>query len=66
MLGSYGMFTFDWIGYADDLVIAFYDAFNLQRGLTLLDEIFTRFQLSINVSKTKTMIFCPLVSNVHL
>ena len=56
-LGSYGQFDMDWIGYADDLVIVFEDISSLQRGLILLDEIFTRFQLSINTSKTKTMIF---------
>ena len=61
LLGSYGQFYLDWIGYADDLVIAFADIISLQRGLTLLDEIFTRFQLCINVSKTKTMIFSPPV-----
>ena len=56
-LGKYGQFSVDWIGYADDLVLIFDDVKSLQRGLTLLNDIFTRFQLSINVSKTKTMIF---------
>ena len=56
-LGKYGQFSVDWIGYADDLVLIFDDIKSLQRGLTLLNDIFTRFQLSINVSKTKTMIF---------
>ena len=57
VLGQYGQISVDWIGYADDLVLIFDDIESLQRGLTLLDETFTRYQLSINVSKTKTMIF---------
>ena len=57
LLGSYGTFQLDWVGYADDLVLAFPDMHNLQRGLAILSKIFKRFQLSINVSKTKTMIF---------
>ena len=56
-LGKYGQFSMDWIGYADDIVLIFDDDGSLQRGLILLDKILTRFQLSINVSKTKTMIF---------
>ena len=56
-LGKYGHFSIDWIGYADDIVLIFEDVGSLQRGLILLDKILTRFQLSINVSKTKTMIF---------
>ena len=56
-LGKYGQLVVDWIGYADDLVLIFDDVESLQQGLNLLDDIFTRFQLSINVSKTKTMIF---------
>ena len=56
-LGKYGQFVVDWIGYADDLVLIFDNMESLQQGLSLLDDIFTRFQLSINVSKTKTMIF---------
>ena len=46
-LGSYGHFDMDWIGYADYLVRVFEDISSLQCGLILLDEIFTRFQLSI-------------------
>ena len=52
-----GSFDLDWLGYADDLELAFDDISNLQRGLEALDEIFKRFNLTINVSKTKTMIF---------
>ena len=52
-----GNFDLDWIGYADDLELAFMDINNLQRGLDVLDEVFRRFNLTINVPKTKTMIF---------
>ena len=44
----------NWVGYADDLAIFFEDISGLQRELILLDKL---FQLSINTSKTKTMIF---------
>ena len=52
----YGDQTVDWAGYADDLELFFEDSDSLQKGLQLLDETFIRFHLSINVSKTKTMI----------
>ena len=47
----------DWIGYADDLVLVFEDTDNLQKGLGTLNETFKRYHLTINVTKTKTMIF---------
>ena len=46
----------DWSGYADDLELFFEDSDNLQKGLDLLDVTFCRYHLTINVSKTKTMI----------
>ena len=46
----------DWVGYADDLVLSFETEVDLQRALGLLDDIFTRFSLAINISKTKTMV----------
>ena len=46
----------DWAGYADDLELFFEDNDSLQKGLQLLDETFIRFHLSINISKTKTII----------
>ena len=46
----------DWVGYADNLNLAFQDNDNLQRGLQALHETFSRYNLTINVSKTKTMI----------
>ena len=55
-LGNYGDCTFDWFGYADDVVLAFADNESLANGLKLLNETFSRFLLTINCSKTKTMI----------
>ena len=51
-----GNFSFDWYGYADDLLLVFDDEDSLRKGVKLLDEIFKRYRLSINISKTKTMI----------
>ena len=48
--------TVDWSDYADDLELFFEDEDNLQKGLDLLDETFRRYHLSINITKTKTMI----------
>jgi hypothetical protein len=52
-----GNHTVDWSGYADDLELFFDDQKNLEKGLELLNETFERYNLAINVSKTKTMIF---------
>ena len=46
----------NWSGYADDLALIFSDKDNLQNGLNILDETFRRFHLTINETKTKTMI----------
>ena len=46
----------DWCWYADDLVLSFDDKKSLQKGIAILDEVFTRYRLSINTSKTKSMI----------
>ena len=51
-----GMQLVDWIGYADDLLLFFEDEKSLCKGIKLLDEIFDRYRLSINVTKTKSMI----------
>ena len=56
-LGEYGENTFDWIGYADDVFLTFEDNANLNKALQLLNEVFKRFGLAMNVGKTKTMIF---------
>ena len=53
---KYGNLIVDWIGYADDLVIFFESSDHLEKGMKLLSETFTRFNLQINVTKTKTMI----------
>ena len=57
MRGYQGGHSADWSGYADDLDLFFVSAEDLQKGLVLLHEIFTKFGLSINIKKTKTMIF---------
>ena len=51
-----GTHNTDWVGYADDLNLLFEDIENHQRGLQALHETFVRYNLAINVSKTKTMI----------
>ena len=51
-----GDFIFDWIGYADDVVLAFASIESLKNVLNLFNETFQRFHLTINVSKTKSMI----------
>ena len=53
---STGVQTVEWSGYADDLLLFFEDEKSLRKGLNLLDEIFDRFRLAINISKTKAMI----------
>ena len=56
-LGEYGKNVLNWIGYADDLVLAFESIENLNKGLNILNDVFKRFGLTMNVGKTKTMIF---------
>ena len=51
-----GDLTLDWSGYADDLMIFFDNEDSLCRGVGILDATFKRYRLSINTSKTKTMI----------
>ena len=55
-LTTVGTHDTDWVGYADDLNLVFEDNDNPQRGLQALYETFSRYNLTINVSKTKTMI----------
>lgn len=57
LLGMYGDYVFDWAGYADDLILAFDDKTSMDKGLQIINKVFKRFQLAINASKTKTMIF---------
>ena len=51
-----GDMTIDWSGYADDLMLFFDDEKSLGEGLRILDEVFSKYRLKINTSKTKTMI----------
>ena len=51
-----GDMTIDWSGYADDLMLFFDDEKSLGDGLRILDEVFSKYRLKINTSKTKTMI----------
>ena len=53
----HGQHTIDWCGYADDIELMFEDESNMQKALNLLNSIFLKFKLQINVKKTKTMIF---------
>ena len=52
-----GRHTVDWSGYADDLELFFKNQQHLQRALIILDRVFTRYHLKINVGKTKTIVF---------
>ena len=52
-----GKHSADWSGYADDLELFCKDQHSLEKALRIMDRIFKRFMLKINVSKTKTMIF---------
>ena len=51
-----GWHTFDWVGYPDDISLAFENISDMQRALNLLSTTFNRFHLNLNVSKTKSMI----------
>ena len=51
-----GYHVIDWIGYADDLALCFAKKSDLQLAINELHSTFKRFRLSINISKTKTMI----------
>ena len=45
-----------WCGYADDLVLFLQSKSSLQNATVILDNVFTKFGLSVNVQKTETMI----------
>ena len=55
--GYQGEHDVDWSGYADDLELFFENLQDLQKGLEILHSVFTRFGLTVNIKKTKTMIF---------
>ena len=52
-----GNHSVDWVGYTDDIDMFFENVGNLQKAIILIYQIFKKFNLIINVSKTKTMIF---------
>ena len=56
VLGNYGEFDFNWIGYADDLVLAFDDLLSLEMGLELLNYTLKEYGMNLNIDKTKTMV----------
>ena len=43
IFGEYGETNFDWIGYADDLLLGFADRENLSNGLRILNSVFQRW-----------------------
>ena len=43
-IGNYGEFDFNWIGYADDLVLGFDDLLSLEMGLELLNYTLKEFE----------------------
>uniref|UniRef100_A0A7M5UNA8 Reverse transcriptase domain-containing protein n=1 Tax=Clytia hemisphaerica TaxID=252671 RepID=A0A7M5UNA8_9CNID len=55
-LSSSGTSLLPWCGYADDLVLFLQSKTGLQSATVLLNEVFTKFGLSINSQKTETMI----------
>lgn len=57
MRGYHGEHNADWSGYADDLELFFETLEDLQSGLEILQSVFKRFGLTVNIKKTKTMIF---------
>ena len=55
-LRSWGTSILPWSGYADDLVLFLQSQAALQKATELLDDVFASFGLSINKSKTETMV----------
>ena len=51
-----GTSSLPWCGYADDLVLFLQNQPSLQNATIILNDIFKKFGLSINVQKTETMI----------
>ena len=49
----WGSSSAPWCGYADDLIIFMLDIHSLQRATTILDEVYTNYDLCINVLKQK-------------
>ena len=57
MSGYHGDHLVDWSGYADDLKLFLENVNDLQKALTILHSVFSKFGLHINIKKTETMIF---------
>ena len=55
-LSSWGPSILPWCGYADDLILFLLNKADLQKATNMLDQVFTRFGLNINVQKTESMI----------
>ena len=51
LFDEYGEQTLDWVGYADDLLLAFSEQAELRKGLIILNNVFKRFGLKLNVGK---------------
>ena len=51
-----GKSLLEWCGYADDLVLFVKSREGLQKAAETLDNLFSKFGLAINISKTETMI----------
>ncbi len=51
-----GSCNLPWSGYADDLILFLLDQVGLQKATCMLDEVFRSFGLTINESKTESMI----------
>ena len=45
----------DWFGYADDKTLIFEDHENLEKETILLNNIFEKYHLKLNLTKTKTI-----------
>jgi len=52
-----GMFKLFLLLYADDIVVLAESEDDLKRGLILLEEYCDRWKLTVNISKTKVMVF---------
>ena len=52
-----GKHIMDWSGYADDIVLLFENAKNMELAISLLSSLFKKYYLEVNIKKTKTMIF---------
>ena len=50
-----GKSSLEWCGYADDLVLFVNSREGLQRAAEILDRLFSKFGLAINLSKTETI-----------